>query len=44
MRIGIVGGTGKFANLRGVVRSQNESNPATGYNTNKVEVEYWMAK
>jgi hypothetical protein len=39
----ITGGTGKFANVRGNIRSEVAANPATGYNANKTEIEYWMA-
>ena len=40
----IEGGTGKFANIRGIVRSEGAANLSTGYNHNKTELEYWMAK
>jgi hypothetical protein len=40
----ITGGTGKFMNLRGIVRAEGEANAATGYNKNHTEIEYWTAK
>ena len=42
--LNIVGGTGKFANVRGISRSEGVSNQVTGYNINKTELEYWVVK
>jgi hypothetical protein len=40
----ITGGTGKFANIRGVIRSANTADPKAGFNENQTEIEYWMEK
>jgi hypothetical protein len=40
----ITGGTGKFASVRGSVRAEGTANPASGFNANRTEIEYWMAK
>lgn len=40
----ITGGTGKFASIRGVVRSANAADPKAGFNENQTEIEYWMGK
>ena len=40
----ITGGTGKFQNIRGIVRSETRSNPSAGMNSTKGEIEYWMEK
>jgi hypothetical protein len=38
----IRGGTGKMANLRGVVRSTGASDGKTNYNETQTEIEYWL--
>ncbi|CAM4113818.1 hypothetical protein [Roseateles saccharophilus] len=40
----LVGGTGRFLGIRGVVRSENLANPSAGSNTSKGDMEYWMEK
>jgi hypothetical protein len=40
----IVGGTGKFAGIQGVIRSKGASEPKAGINENATEIEYWFAK
>jgi hypothetical protein len=40
----ITGGTGKFSNIRGVIRSSNKADPKAGFNENQAEIEYYMAK
>jgi hypothetical protein len=40
----ITGGTGKLANMRGVLRSTNVSNPKAGFNENQTEIEYYLEK
>ncbi len=40
----ILGGTGKLAGIRGMVRSQGISDGKRGFNETSTEIEYWMAK
>jgi hypothetical protein len=40
----LTGGTGKFANIRGVVRSETTADPKAGVNQTRGEMEYWMEK
>ena len=40
----IRGGTGKFASMKGLVRSSGASEGKAGFNETQTEIEYWMAK
>jgi hypothetical protein len=40
----ITGGTGKFAGMRGVIRSSNTADPKAGFNDGQSEIEYWVEK
>jgi hypothetical protein len=40
----ILGGTGKFAAMKGLVRSTGTSDGKAGLNETQSEIEYWMAK
>lgn len=40
----ITGGTGKFAGIRGVVRSVNTADPKAGVYDGQTDIEYWMEK
>jgi hypothetical protein len=40
----ILGGTGKFAAMKGLVRSMGVSDGKAGLNETQTEIEYWMAK
>ena len=40
----ILGGTGKFAAMKGLVRSTGSSEGKAGFNETQTEIEYWMAK
>lgn len=39
----IVGGTGKFANIRGTVRNASQFDPKSGSNDSRYDIEYWIA-
>lgn len=38
----ITGGTGKFAGMKGMTRSQGASDGARGFNETSTEIEYWF--
>ena len=40
----VIGGTGKLAAMKGVVRSNGLSDGAKGFNETKSEIEYWFTK
>jgi len=40
----ITGGTGKFAAMRGMIRSQGASDGKRGFNESSTEIEYWFAE
>jgi len=40
----ILGGTGKFAAMKGSVRSNGASDGKAGFNETQTEIEYWIAK
>ncbi len=40
----IQGGTGKFAGMKGLVRSTGASDGKAGFNETQAEIEYWFAK
>lgn len=40
----IVGGTGKLAGIKGVLRSTGRAEPKAGINENQTEIEYWIEK
>ena len=40
----ILGGTGKFAAMKGLVRSTGASDGKAGFNETQTEIEYWIAK
>ena len=40
----ITGGTGKFAGMRGIVRSLTTADPKAGFNDGQSEIEYWVEK
>jgi hypothetical protein len=40
----ILGGTGKFASMKGLVRSTGASDGKAGLNETQTEIEYWIAK
>jgi hypothetical protein len=40
----IVGGTGKLAGMKGVLRSTGASEPKAGINENQTEIEHWFEK
>lgn len=40
----VLGGTGKLAAMKGVVRSNGASDGARGFNETKTEIEYWLVK
>ena len=39
----ITGGTGKFAGMKGLVRSQGASDGKRGFNETSSEIEYWFS-
>ena len=40
----ILGGTGKFAGMKGLARSRGASDGKAGYNETQSEIEYWFEK
>jgi len=40
----VIGGTGRFLAIRGIVRAETLSDNVAGINQNKSEIEYWMEK
>jgi len=40
----ITAGTGKFAGIRGIVRSSTTADPKAGFNDGQAELEYWFEK
>ena len=40
----VIGGTGKFAGIHGVVRSSTTADPKAGFNDGTAEIEYWFEK
>ena len=40
----IIGGTGKFAGINGIVRTVNTADPKAGVNEGQTEIEYTLAK
>jgi hypothetical protein len=40
----IIGGTGKFAGIKGIVRTVNTADPKAGVNEGQTEIEYTLAK
>jgi hypothetical protein len=40
----ITGGTGKFAGIRGLLRTTGSAEPKVGVNDNQYDIEYWMDK
>lgn len=40
----ITGGTGKFKGIRGIIRSEINANPKSGFFESKGEMEYWIEK
>jgi len=40
----ITGGTGKFAGIKGILRTVNKADPKAGLNEAQSEIEYWFEK
>jgi hypothetical protein len=40
----ITGGTGKFAGIRGMIRSAGTADPKAGFSETQYDIEYWMEK
>jgi hypothetical protein len=40
----ILGGTGKFAGMKGMARAKGASDGKAGYNETQAEIEYWFAQ
>ena len=40
----VLGGTGKFSGMKGLVRSKGASDGKAGFNETQSEIEYWFAK
>ena len=40
----LTGGTGKFATIRGIVKTTTSADPRAGFNEGQVEGHYWLEK